>query len=67
MNVIQGTNLVGRQCVVLLDYAVNIIVYKRSIIGHAIYVKLFSNGTISFLTVLIDAFLGTTNNYEGFW
>ena len=45
---------------------VKIIYYKRSTIDHAIYVKLFSDGTVSYLTVSMGDVLNTTNNYKVF-
>ena len=45
---------------------VTIIKYKKSTIDHAIYIKYFSDGTVSYLTVSNDDVLNTTNNYNAF-
>ena len=41
---------------------VKIIEYKKSTIYHAIYIKVFSGGIFSYLTVSNDDFIKTTNN-----
>ena len=61
MNGIQGTKPSGRQWNRLLDAVVTILKYKKSTIDHAIYIKVFSDGTVSYLTVSIDDVLNTTN------
>ena len=43
-----------------------IISYKSSVIDYSIYVKLFSNGTVSYLTFPIDDLLYTKSNDNGF-
>ena len=40
--------------------------YKKSTIDHAIYIKVLSDGTVSYLTVTTDYFLSTTNNETEF-
>ena len=62
MNVIQGTKPAGRQWNRLLDTVVTILEYKKSTIDHAIYIKVFDDGTVSYLTVSTDDVLNTTNN-----
>ena len=43
-----------------------IIKYKKSTIYHAIYIKFFTDGTVSYLTVSTDYVLNTTNNETSF-
>ena len=62
MNGIQGTKPSGRKWNRLLDSVVTTIEYKKSIIDHAIYIKVFDDGTVSYLTVSTDDVLNTTNN-----
>ena len=62
MNGIQGTKPAGRQWNILLDAVVTILRYKKSIIDHAIYIKFFNDGTVSYLTVSTDDVLNTNNN-----
>ena len=62
MNGIQGTNPSGRQWNRLLDAVVTIINYKKITIDNAIYIKVFADGTVSYLTVSTDDVLNTTNN-----
>ena len=45
---------------------VKIIKYKKITIDHAIYVKVLSNVTVSYLTVSPDDVLNTTNNETSF-
>ena len=40
--------------------------YKKIVIDHAIYIKFFSDGTVSYLTVSTDDFLITTDNETAF-
>ena len=40
--------------------------YKKITIYHAIYIKVFSDGTVSYLTVSTDDVLNTTNNETAF-
>ena len=62
MNGIQGTNPAGRQWKILLDAVVTILKYKKITIDHAIYIKFFIYGTVSYLAVSTDYVLNTTNN-----
>ena len=66
MNVIQVTKPAERQWNRLLDAVVTIIKYNRSKINHAIYIKVFPVGTVSYLTVSTDDVLNTTNNENTF-
>ena len=40
--------------------------YKKITIDHDIYIKCFSYGTVSYLTVYTDDVLNTTNNENAF-
>ena len=62
MNGIQVTKPAGRQWNRLLDSVVAILKYKNSTIDHAIYIKIFADGTMSYPTVSTDDVLNTTNN-----
>ena len=66
MNGIQGTNPDGRQWKILLDAVVTILKYKKITIDHAIYIKFFTDGTVSYLAVSTDYVLNTTNNDTAF-
>ena len=66
MNGIQGINAAGRQWNRLLDAVVTILKYKKSTIYLAIYIKVFADGTVSYLTVSTDDVLNTTNNDNAF-
>ena len=66
MNGIQGTNPAGRQWNRLLDAVVTIFKYKKSKIYYAIYIKVFTDGTVFYLTVSADYVLNTTNNETAF-
>ena len=66
MNGIQGTKPAGRQWNRLLDAVVTILKYKKSTIDHAIYIKVFADGTVSYLTVSTDDVLNTNNNENAF-
>ena len=66
MNGIQGTNPSVRQWNRLLDIVVTIIKYKKITIDHAIYIKVFTDGTVYYLTVSTDDVLNTTNNENAF-
>ena len=56
----------GRQWNILLDSVVTIIKYKKSKIDHAIYIKCFTDGTVSYLAVSTDYVLNTTTNEKSF-
>ena len=62
MNLIQGTKPAGRKFNRLLDVVVTILKYNKSTIDHAIYIKLFSDGSISYSSVYNYHVLNTTNN-----
>ena len=66
MNGTQGINPSVRQCNRLLDSVVTIIKYKKITIDHAIYIKVFTDGTVYYLTVSTDDFINTTNNENAF-
>ena len=66
MDGIQGTKPAGRKWNRLLDAVVTIIEYKKSTIDHAIYIKVFDNGTVSYLTVSIDDVLNSTNHKNAY-
>ena len=66
MNGIQGTNQAGIKCNRLLDAVVTILEYKKSTIDHDIYIKVFDDGTVSYLTVSTDNVLNTTNDENTF-
>ena len=66
MNLIQGKNPSGRQWNILLDAVVTIIKYKKITIDHTIYIKVFTYGTVSYLTVSTDDVINTTNNENSF-
>ena len=58
---IQGTKPAGRQRNRLLDAVVTILKYKIITTYHAIYIKVFSGGTLYYLTVSTDDVLNNTN------
>ena len=62
MNVVQGTKQAGRKWNRLLDEVVNIFKYNKITIDHAIYIKVFTDGTVSYLAGSTDDVLNTTNN-----
>ena len=62
MNGIQGNKPDGKQWNKLLYAVVTMIKYKKSTIYHTIYIKLFSDGTFSYLKVYNDDVIDTTNN-----
>ena len=66
MNGIQGKNPSGRQWNRLLDAVVTIREYKKIPIDHDIYIKVFSDGTVSYLKFSTDDVLNTTNNENSF-
>ena len=45
---------------------VPIIEYKKITIDHAIYIKVFTDGTVPYITVSTDNVLNTTNNEKEF-
>ena len=66
MDVIQGKKTAGRQWNRLLDEVVTILKYKKITIDHAINIKVFSDGTVSYLTVSKNDVLNTNNNETAF-
>ena len=66
MNRIQGTKPAGRQWNRLLHEVVTIIKSKKITIDHVIYIKVFSDYTISYLTVSTDDVINTINNKTSF-
>ena len=66
MNGIHGTKTAGRQSNRLLNTVATINKYKKSTLEHAIYIKVFTDGTFSYLTVSADDDLNTTNNENAF-
>ena len=56
----------GRQWNRLLDAVVAILKYNKIKIYHAIYIKVLSGGTVSYLTVSTDYILNTNNNKTEF-
>ena len=58
----KGKKPAGRQWNRLLDAVVTIIKYKKITIDHAIYIKIFSDVTVSYPTVSTDGVLNITNN-----
>ena len=66
MNFIQVTKPAGRQWNIILDSVVTIIKYKKSKIDHDIFIKAFTDGRVSYLTVSIEDVLNNTNNETAF-
>ena len=66
MNVIQGTKAAGQQWNILLDVVVTNIKYNKITIVHDIYIKVFTDGTVSYLIVYTDDVLNATNNETAF-
>ena len=62
MNGIQGKKQSGRQWNRLLDAVVTILKYNKIKIVRDVCIKVFSNGTVSYITFSNDNFLKTTNN-----
>ena len=62
MNVIQGGKRAEQQWNILFDAVFTILKYKKSTIDHDIYIKLFSDVTVSYLEVSTYDVLNTTNN-----
>ena len=66
MNGIQGTKPVRRKWNRLLYAVITILKYKKSTIYHAIYIKVFSDRSLSCLTFSTDDVINTTNNETDF-
>ena len=62
MDGIQEKKTSGREWNQLLDALVMISKYKKSSIYYVIYIKVFSDGKVSYLTVSTDDVLKTTND-----
>ena len=61
MNGIQGTKPDVQQWNILSDTVVTIVKYKKSTIDHAIYIKVFYDEILYYLTVSKDNVLNNTN------
>ena len=66
INGIQETKPYGRQWNLLLDAVGTILKYNKYIIDHAIYIKFFSDVTVSYLIVSTDDVLNNINNETEF-
>ena len=66
MNGIQVTKPAGRKWNLLLDSVVTILKYNKSTIDHVIYINVFSDGKLSYITVSTYDVLETTNNETEF-
>ena len=66
MNKIQETKPAEPKWNRLLDEVVTIRKYKKITIYHSIYIKIFYDGTVSYLTVSTNDILNTTNNETAF-
>ena len=62
MNVIQGTKPAGRKWNTLIYAVVTILEYNKSTIDYAIYIKVFTDGTVSYIIVYTYDVLNITNN-----
>ena len=62
----QGTKPEGRQWNRLLDAVVIIMKQRKITIYHAIYIRVFYDGTVYFITFYTDYVLYTTNNKTAF-
>ena len=62
MNGNQGINPARRRFNRLLDTVVTILKYKKSTIDYSIYIKVFTDGTVSYITVSTDDVINTTDN-----
>ena len=66
MNVIQGTKPAGRKWNRLLGAVVTMIKYNKIKIYHAIYIKVFYDRNVSYLTVSTDDVMNDNNNEISF-
>ena len=66
MNVIQETKPPGLQYNQLLDAVVTMMKYEKSTISHDIYINVFSNGIVSYVSFNINGVLNNTNNETSF-
>ena len=62
MNRIKGRGASGWQWNWLLDALVTIIKYNKITIDHAVYIKVFSDVTVYYLSVSADDVINTNNN-----
>ena len=62
MNGIWGTKPYVQKLNRLLNSVVTIIKYNKSIIDSVVYIKVFSDGTVSYLTIFTVDVLNTSNN-----
>ena len=61
MNGIQGTKPDGRHWNILIDAVFIILKYNKNTIDHAIYIKVFTDRTVSYLTISTNNFLNNNN------
>ena len=61
-----GGETARRKCNQLLDAVVKILKYNKSTFYHDIYIKVFFDETVLYLTVSNDDVLNTTNNETEF-
>ena len=54
------------QCNRFIDAVVTVLKYKESTIDHAIYIKVFSDGTVPYITVSTDDVQNSTNRETAF-
>ena len=66
MNVIQETKPPGLQYNQLLDAVVTMMKYEKSTISHDIYINVFSNEIVSYVSFNINGVLNNTNNETSF-
>ena len=66
MNGIQRTKPARRQWNQLLDAVATILKFKKHTIYHAIYIKVFSDGTVSYLEFSTDDVINATNTETEF-
>ena len=66
INWIQGTKPAGRQRNRLLDAVVTILKCNKTTIDNSIYIKVFSEITVSYHAFSTEGFLDTTNNETAF-
>ena len=62
----QGIKPAGKKWNRLLDEVLKILKYKKSTIYHAVYIKVFSDGTVYYLTVSTDDVLKYITNETAF-
>ena len=66
MNLVQGTKPSGQKLNRLLDAVFTVLKYNKITIDHDIYIKVLSDGTLSYPTVYNYHVINTTNNYTSF-